>query len=71
MRQNVLFEGGSAGELLGAMDAQENGKSGPRSLLTGLLTRWIAILLFSCVLFDFSLVFSQMLLQLQGSYVST
>ena len=56
VRQNVFFEGRSAGELLRAMDTQETGKSWPRSLLAGLLARWIAILLISHVLFDFSLV---------------
>ena len=44
------------------MDAQEDGESRPRSLLAGLLARWIAILLFIEVLFAFSLVSLQMLL---------
>ena len=65
VRQNVFFEGRSTGELFGAVDAQENGKSRSRFILARLLARWIAVLLFIQVLFAFSLVFLHMHLHLK------
>ena len=56
VRQDVLFEGGPAGELLGAMDAQEDGESGPCPLVARPALLWLAIFPFFRVLEALSLV---------------